>query len=149
MKNHFKLFEISEKFDIDLDLLEEKYFEFQRQFHPDKAGISEIEKSIAINDAYDVLKSPVRRAAHILQINGIDIENDSKAPKPDFATLSEVLEIQEKIPEMSLQEKNNLKKELEKRIDNLLQEVALKLENKEFEGAAQILIRVKYFDKIL
>ncbi len=149
MKNHFKLFEISEKFDIDLDLLEEKYFEFQRQFHPDKAGISEIEKSIAINDAYEVLKSPVRRASHILQINGIDIENDSKAPKPDFATLSEVLEIQEKIPEMSLQERKNLGEKLEEKIAALLQEVALKLENKEFEGAAQILIRVKYFDKIL
>ncbi len=148
MKNHFDIFEIEEKFDVNLDLLEEKYLQFQRRFHPDKAGISEIEKSIAINEAYDVLISPTSRAAHILQLHGIDIENDSKAPKVDVATLGEILEMQEKIPEMSLQERKNLGEKLEEKIAALLQEVALGLDNKEFDKVAQILIRIKYFDKV-
>ncbi len=149
MKNHFNIFEIEEKFAVDLDLLEQKYFAFQKQFHPDKAGISEIEKSISINEAYDVLTNPLRRAAHILQLQGIDIEKDEKAPRPDLATLSEVLEMQEKIPEMSAEEKGNLKKELAQKIDLFFEELALELKNKEFDKAAQILIRIKYFDKTL
>ncbi|HLD76572.1 MAG TPA: Fe-S protein assembly co-chaperone HscB [Rickettsiales bacterium] len=149
MKNYFKIFNLEEKFDINLDTLEQKYFDFQQQFHPDRAGISEIEKSILVNEAYEILKNPLHRASHILQLHNINIEKDKNAPKADIATLSEVLEIQEKIPEMSLQEKKNLKKQLEERIATLLQEIGLSLDNQEFNEAAQILMRIKYFDKTL
>ena len=149
MKNYFRIFNLEEKFDINLDTLEQKYFDFQQQFHPDRAGISEIEKSILVNEAYEILKNPLHRASHILQLHNINIEKDKNAPKADIATLSEVLEIQEKIPEMSLQEKKNLKKQLEERIATLLQEIGLSLDNQEFNEAAQILMRIKYFDKTL
>src|SRR3989338_1816782 len=97
MKNFFTLFELPIKFSLDLDALEQKYFSFQRQFHPDKAGVAEIKNSMDINEAFEVLKNPLRRAAHILQLNGIDVEQDGVALKPDMATLEKVLEIQEKI----------------------------------------------------
>lgn len=148
VKNYFKIFGLEEKFDLNSDALEKKYFEFQHQFHPDKAGIAEIEKSILINEAHDVLRNPLRRATHILQLQGIDIEKDGTM-KPHLTTLHEVLEIQEKISEMSLEEKENLKKELAQKINLFLQEAALELENKEFDKASQILIKVKYFDKTL
>lgn len=149
MKNHFKIFSLPIKFELNLDLLEQKYFFFQRQFHPDSAGISEIENSIAINEAYEILKNPLRRAAHILQLNGIDIETDSRELKPDMATLEHVLEIQEKI--LTLDEKGiiDLKKELSDEIKLLLSNASVKLENKDFAMAAQILIKAKYFDKTL
>ena len=149
MQNFFELFLLSTKFSLDLDALEEKYFAFQKQFHPDSAGVAEIENSILVNEAYQVLQNPLRRAAHILQLNGIDVEKDGGAVKPDMATLGEVLEIQEKILDSSPQEILEIKKYLQSEIKSLLENIASKLDNKDFASAAQFLIRTKYFDKIL
>ncbi len=148
IKNYFENFSFNVDFNIDLEELENKYLEFQKQFHPDNSS-SDVEKSISINEAYKVLKNPLQRASHILQLNGIDLENDSKAPKPDMETLEEILELQEKVAEITLEEKDSLKKYLISEIKSLLEKTAKALENKDFTKAAQILIRAKYFDKTL
>ncbi len=149
MINHFEKFALPIKFELDLGALEKKYFEFQQRFHPDKAGVSEIENSIAFNQAYEILKNPLARAIHILQLNGIDIEQDGYANKPDFATLEEVLEIQEKIPNLNSAEIATLRKQLNSQIKSLLENAAQKLENKALDEAAQLLIKAKYFNKIV
>lgn len=149
MRNFFTLFSLPTKFSLDLDSLEQKYFAFQKQFHPDSAGVTEIENSMDINEAYEVLKNPLRRAAHILQLNNIDVEKDGGALKPDITTLEKVLEIQESIPYLSAEEISNLKKYLHGEIKSLLEDIAHKLDNQDFSTAAQLLIKTKYFDKIL
>ncbi len=143
MKNFFDLFSLPTDFSIDLDTLEKKYFEFQKKFHPDKYGdkSDEIEQSIAINEAYEVLSNPLKRAAHILRLNGLDVENDVVAPKVDQATLLEVFEMRES-GDLSA-------KDLSQKIKSLLEEVSKNLGNKNFASAAQILIRAKYFEKTL
>jgi len=149
MKNHFTTFALLPSFGIDLDDLEKKYLEFQKQFHPDKSSTSDIEQSIAANEAYNILQNPLTRASHILQLNGIDLENDSDAPKVDTATLLEVLELREKISENNFAEIEVLKKDLNLKIKSLLQETVTNLDNQDFKTAAQILIKAKYFDKTL
>ncbi len=147
MQNHFAQFLLPVKFDIDLNELEKKYFSFQTEFHPDKAGTGEIENSIAFNQAYEILKNPLRRAIHILQLNGINLEDDSKAIKPDPATLEQVLEIQESIIDLDKIERKNLQKNLSNSIKLLIEQAVSSLESKDYQAAAQILIRAKYFDK--
>lgn len=149
MQNHFEIFLLSPNFSVDLDELEKKYLEFQRQFHPDKSSTADIEKSIAINEAFEILKNPLKRISHILQLHGIDLENDSTALKVDATTLMEVLELREKISEDRFDETEKLKKDLNSRIKLLIEETAQELENKDFKAAAQILIKAKYFDKTL
>lgn len=147
MKNHFATFSLPVSFALNIDELEAKYLEFQRQFHPDNSSTADIEKSIAVNDAYQILKNNLSRAAHILQLNGIDIEDDEKAPKVDQTTLIEVLELREKIFEANQDEIKIYKENLNIKIKSLLKEMAFELENKDFSKAAQILIRAKYFEK--
>jgi molecular chaperone HscB len=142
MKNFFELFEIEEKFQIDLDLLEEKYLNFQRNFHPDKAGIAEIEKSILFNEGYDILNDDFRRAAHILKLHGIDIEDDGKAPKVDQNTLMEIFSLQEEPQKID-------KNEIKEKIKSLFTNTQNYLENGDFEKAAQDLMKVKYYRTIL
>jgi molecular chaperone HscB len=149
MKNFFEIFSLPIKFALDHNELETKYLEFQKQFHPDNASTADIERSILVNDAYKILANPINRASHILQLNGIDLEDDSKAPKADQATLLEILELQEKVSEIAPEEIRNLQKELSAQEKSLLAEVAQNLEKQEFAKASQILIRVKYFDKTL
>lgn len=149
MKNHFEKFALPVKFEVNLDQLEQKYFDFQKQFHPDKAGIAEIESSISINQAYEVLKNPLKRAAHILQLNNIDVEKDGGNIRPDMATLEEILEIQEKISDLDEKEILDLIKSLVEEIKLLLTKTAEKLDNKDYANGAQIFIKAKYLDKIL
>ncbi len=147
MKNYFQIFSLPIAFEIDLEALEEKYLEFQKQFHPDKSSTADIEKSIAVNEAFEILQNPISRASHILQLQGIDLENDSAAPKPDLVTLQEILELQEKIAEIEISEIQNLRQELNKKIKLLLEETAENFAKQDFKTAAQILIKAKYFDK--
>jgi DnaJ-domain-containing protein 1 len=136
MINHFNTFSFEIDFNINLEELENKYLQFQKQFHPDNVGSTDIE-------------NPLRRASHILQLNGIDLENDESAPKPDMETLEEILELQEKVAEINLDEKSDLKKYLNLEVKNLLEKTAKELENNNYNQAAQILIKAKYFDKTL
>lgn len=96
MQSHFSLFDLLPAFDIDLAELERRYFEAQRLFHPDRyAGKSAvergraIERSMRINEAYDVLKTPLRRVRHLLAIKG------KEEPKPSHALLMEIMESRE------------------------------------------------------
>jgi molecular chaperone HscB len=149
MKNFFEIFSLPPSFALDLDDLEKKHLTFQQQFHPDNSSTANIEQSILINEAYKILSAPISRASYILGLNGIDLENDSSAPKVDQATLLEILELQEMVAEIDAGASENLKKELNAKIKSLLSELALELENKAFTKAAQILIKAKYFDKTL
>ena len=63
-ENYFQLFEIEKSVLIDLNVLEDKYLELQKEFHPDKyVNASDQEKRISlqitsyINEAYNTLKN--------------------------------------------------------------------------------------------
>lgn len=147
--NHFENFSLTVSFNIDKQELERKYLEFQQKFHPDNSDSADIAKSISINESYAVLKNPIKRASYILQLNGINLENDSEALKPDMETLEEIMELQEKVSEIKEDEIRPLKKHLHSQIKELLEKVALEFNNKNLQSSAQILIRAKYFDKTL
>ena len=75
-QNYFELFNLPEKFQIDLEMLQENYRAIQKEIHPDRfATSSENEKvqsmikSTQANDAYQTLKSPIKRAKYILSLH--------------------------------------------------------------------------------
>ncbi len=146
MKNFFSLFSLPQIFEIDLAQLEKKYLQFQHQFHPDKSSSDDISQSIEINQAYKILSDDFLRACYILQLQGCDILNDEKALKVEMATLEEAIELQEKISEISKDEIENLRKELNSKIKSLILEAMQSLET---QDAAQLLVKAKYLKKSL
>ena len=75
-QNYFELFNLPEKFQIDLEMLQENYRSIQKEIHPDRfATSSENEKvqsmikSTQTNDAFQTLKSPIKRAKYILSLH--------------------------------------------------------------------------------
>ena len=75
-QNYFELFNLPERFQLDLEILQENYRAIQKEIHPDRfATSSENEKvqsmikSTQINDAYQTLKSPIKRAKYILSLH--------------------------------------------------------------------------------
>lgn len=105
MANYFEIFGIEPGFRIDERALEERYRELTRLLHPDRhaaggatARRMALEKTIALNDAWRVLKDPARRAAWLLKQRGIDLgetgsEGAGRWLPPTF--LMDVMELRE------------------------------------------------------
>jgi len=89
MQNHFELFHLPQRFDIDLAALDQAYHEVQSRVHPDKfSAATDAEKRVAMqwatraNEAYKTLKSPFKRAAYLCELNGVDLQMDSNTAMP-------------------------------------------------------------------
>ena len=104
-QTHFELFGLPARFSVDVAVLEARYRELQREVHPDRfASASQAEQRVSmqlatrVNEAYQTLKSPLRRAGYLLQLNGVDpqFETNTSMP-PEF--LTEQLELREALEE--------------------------------------------------
>jgi molecular chaperone HscB len=92
MQNHFELFHLPQQFAVDLKALDQAYRDVQNQVHPDKFARSpDAEKRVAMqwatraNEAYQTLKSPLRRATYLCELHGVDLETESNtAMAPAF-----------------------------------------------------------------
>jgi molecular chaperone HscB len=77
--NHFELFGLPAHYRVDLDALDRRYRDLQRDVHPDRvAGGDDAQQRVAmqasarVNEAYRTLKDPVERGRYILELAGID-----------------------------------------------------------------------------
>ena len=88
-QTHFELFGLPERFSIDVAALEARYHELQREVHPDRfAAAPDAERRVSmqlatrVNEAYQTLKSPLKRAVYILQLRGVDPEFETNTAMP-------------------------------------------------------------------
>ena len=101
MQNHFELFQLPARFDIDMNALDSAYREVQGRVHPDRfVNASDAEKRVAMqwatraNEAYQTLRNPQKRAQYLCEINGVDLQTESNTAMPmDF--LMEQMELRE------------------------------------------------------
>lgn len=150
MKNFFKLFDLEEKFTIDILSLEVKYLQLQSLYHPDKTNAKNLKKTIDLNEGFSVLSDDFLRACHLLQLQDIDILNDEKALKPDKTMLIEILELQEYVAEINNKSAiDNLQKNLKQTIFDLINDFNHYYNLNEFKVSGQFLIKAKYLKKIL
>lgn len=89
MQNHFALFHLPETFTIDAIALDRAYHDVQNQVHPDKfTTASDAEKRVAMqwatraNEAYQTLKSPLKRATYLCELHGVDLQIESNTSMP-------------------------------------------------------------------
>jgi len=153
MTNYFKIFDLPEQFEINLNLLEQKYHDFLQEYHPDKNfaqnDFEKLQFSMVINEGYKVLNQDLTRAIHLLQLKNIDLDNDENNPiKPDYSTLSIILELQEKVAKVNqLEMAKILKKQLEEKINNQILKFATSFKDGNYVIASQAIIFAKYLKK--
>ncbi len=101
--NFFELFERPVSYEVDLNQVQKKYMDLQKQVHPDKfANASDAEKRLSmqqtswINEAQTTLKDPVLRATYLLKLKGTDINLENETTM-DAAFLMQQLEIRERL----------------------------------------------------
>jgi len=102
-KNHFDLFGLPVSYVVDGSALAERYRDLQRVVHPDRyASASEQEKRYSlqqatrVNEAYAILKDPLRRAVYLLSLHGVET-GAQPATVTDAAFLMEQMELREQL----------------------------------------------------
>ncbi|MDN3614206.1 co-chaperone HscB [Vibrio gallaecicus] len=105
--NHFELFGLPLQFQLDGSLLSSQFRELQRQFHPDNFAIASererllsVQKAAQINDAYQILKSPIDRAEYLLVQHGVDIRSEQQTLQ-DPMFLMEQMELREELEDIA------------------------------------------------
>ena len=124
--NAFEVFGLQADTNIDLSALAARYRDLQSAVHPDRfANATDAEQRIAmaraveINDAYNTLKDPVRRAMHLLSLKGIDALAASDTSMPvDF--LMEQVEWREALADAKLKEDSERLEEMASEITSIL-----------------------------
>ena len=151
-QNFFETFNLPVLFNIDIDMLNHQYRTLQKTIHPDRfvnATDAEkkqsLQKSTQINDAYQVLKDPIKRASHIISLHQVLKENTLP---PDF--LMQQMEWEEEFETINDLEQIQLfsdKIEKEKKI--LIELLAMNLdEQKDWESATNIISKLKFITNL-
>ena len=91
-RNHFELLGLAASYVVPGDALDRSYREIQARVHPDRfAAASEAERRVAmqlatqVNEAYQTLKNPLKRAIYLLELEGVDVLSETNtAMEPAF-----------------------------------------------------------------
>jgi molecular chaperone HscB len=105
-RDFFQRLGVEAAFDLDLDRLEKQYLGFQRALHPDrfatkpaKARAIAQSQAVALNEAFQTLKDPLRRASYLLRLKGHDSGGDADRTNADPGLLMEAMERREALAE--------------------------------------------------
>lgn len=96
-QNHYALFGLQPKFNLDPSELEQAYRGIQSRVHPDKfvhASDAErrasMQSATQVNEAYRTLKSPLARARYLLALHHIDVQGESNTAMPQEFLLEQM-----------------------------------------------------------
>lgn len=143
---------------LDVAQLEQSYFRKQQENHPDRqAGKSAVEKqkailaSMEINQAYQTLKSPLGRAQHLLELQGINVNTDGRdTVKPTPELLMEMMTLREEISECQNAESwQKLYSHGQQQWDMVLTQLEQDFASQNYPQAALHTLRLRYLEKFL
>jgi molecular chaperone HscB len=87
--NDFELFDLTPQFALDRAALDARWKDLQREAHPDKFAAQgaaaqrvAMQWSVRINEAYQRLKDPLKRAAYLCELNGAPIRAEDNTAMP-------------------------------------------------------------------
>ena len=166
-KSYFAIFSLEIDWNIDLLLLRSRYLNLQKQFHPDKFSMkSTLEKRLAmqtasvINDAYDTLASPLKRAKYLLDLRGYDAQQE-KYTSCDGLFLMEQIELREELEMIEGQNQNqnpyqdlskrlgSLSTKIRHRYESLLNDFSESYAKGLFDNSFSVLAKMQFFAKLL
>lgn len=127
----FTLFGLPKIFTQEVTVIKSRFYQLQQKVHPDKfvnAPLAEKRAAVVlaatINDAYQVLCSPLKRALYLLKLYGVDVQSETDTAMPmDF--LMEQMELRERLAQ---REGQTLKDEIDAKLNACMQEMSLLLD---------------------
>ncbi|MBU7574740.1 MAG: Fe-S protein assembly co-chaperone HscB [Hydrogenophaga sp.] len=87
--NDFEIFGLSPRFAVDRAALDARWKDLQREAHPDRFATADAQTqrqamqwSVRINEAYQRLKDPLKRAAYLCELHGAPIQAENNTAMP-------------------------------------------------------------------
>ncbi|MDO9434593.1 Fe-S protein assembly co-chaperone HscB [Hydrogenophaga sp.] len=87
--NDFEIFGLSPQFAVDRAALDARWKALQREAHPDRFATADAQAqrqamqwSVRINEAYQRLKDPLKRAGYLCEMNGAPIQAEDNTAMP-------------------------------------------------------------------
>lgn len=87
--NDFEIFGVAPTFGLDSAALDARWKDLQREAHPDRFATADAQAqrvamqwSVRINEAYQRLKDPLKRAAYLCELHGAPIQAENNTAMP-------------------------------------------------------------------
>jgi molecular chaperone HscB len=161
-KNYFDLFGLPVGYIVDAGSLANRYRDLQRVVHPDRyANATEQERRLSvqgaslINEAFEILKDPVARAAYLLSLHGVEIDAQNETTQ-DMEFLMQQMELREELE--GLREKSgpyeallDLSGRINRQITDLVAQMAVQFETpnqEQLEEARETLRKMRFLQKL-
>jgi len=157
--NFFEYFDQPIQFDVDLKALHQAQIALQAGFHPDRfvTGSDQekrlsVQKSSMVNEAYQTLKEPIKRAHYLLELAGIE-KNDNQTTN-DASFLMEQISFREEMGECRTNTApldciEHLTSKLKQRALDFSQEFEREFKQKDFETAQESARKMMFVKKIV
>ncbi|XP_077515743.1 iron-sulfur cluster co-chaperone protein HscB-like protein, mitochondrial [Amblyomma americanum] len=153
--NYFEVFNEEAKYNIDASKLQAKFRDLQRLLHPDKfAAKSKKEQALSdnlsalVNQAYQTLSKPEKRAKYLLKLRGKDLDSVVL----DSGFLARMMELNEEVASVEEQQNQKSAEEYLKVVQSEAEELAKQLsaafEKDSFDLASIELAKLKYLRNI-
>jgi len=161
-RNYFELFGLPVGFIVDSSALAEHYRELQRVVHPDRyahAGAQEqrlsLQQATLVNEAYQTLKDPLKRAQYLLQLHDLDVNAQQKTTT-DTQFLMQQLELREELADAAQQDDphatlDDLMRRISGMIKKLVAQMAMQFESatpEQLEQAAESVRKMQFLNKL-
>lgn len=155
--SHYQRLGVEMTFDVDVPALDRLYFDLQRQLHPDRFATKAAkeralsqQQATALNDAYETLKDPLKRADYLVHLKGVNVLPEGCNLVQDQSILIEAMEMRERLMAAStLADVGTLARETKAEIDDVVTGLSLAFKGDDIEGACQLTTRLKYLNKMM
>ncbi|MDH5711129.1 MAG: Fe-S protein assembly co-chaperone HscB [Gammaproteobacteria bacterium] len=156
--NFFELFDIPVSYEIDIDLIQQRYRELQKVVHPDRfVNASDKERRISmqqtswINEALNTLRQPVDRAIYLLKLKNVDLNLENETTM-DAEFLMEQMEMREALSSISskedpISELDRFSAQIKSKMQSLIKGFAAAYENDQLDEAKEWIRKMQFMQK--
>lgn len=153
--DHFARLGVDRRFTVDDDQLGKRYLALQRRLHPDRfvtrsarERALSMQQATSLNEAYESLRSPLRRAEYLLSLAGG--ERDGAVSESDPEVLVEAMEDREALAEADTADAvGAIQGDVAGRRETVLAALAGAFDNHRLGEARRLATRLAYLDKLV
>ncbi len=153
----FALLGVEERFELDENQLEQKYFALQQQLHPDRfAAKTSQEKmfasqqSMAVNDAYNMLKNPLDRANSLLVAKGgLSYKDQENRKIPPDLLMQSMMQREALSQAKDQEELHALYQQSQNKQSQIIEEISNAFRQDDIKKLENLLLNLQYEQKFI